>query len=269
MKKIIFPVLIAALFPAALFAQMSPVAQLPSNPIALAEKDYTAAVAWQQQSGEYRALSFQAYNFAKLSLEERLKKTGSDKPNCVIVDIDETLLDNSPYSAMQVQKGLAYNPKDWTAWTSLAIADTVPGALGFLKYAASRQVETFYISNRTATDYRATLVNLQKHGFPFADADHLMLASGTSDKETRRQKVMEQHNVLLFCGDNLSDFSNVFYRQGKNTREEVERAKAEFGTHFIVLPNPMYGDWEKLLYKGSNLDETEKSRQRIEGLKGF
>jgi 5'-nucleotidase (lipoprotein e(P4) family) len=261
MKKVFFPVILALFFPCVLHAQMSP--ELT------AQKDYTAAVAWQQHSGEYRALSFQAYNFAKLSLNEKLKEAGAGKVNCVIVDIDETLLDNSPFSAMQVQKGIAYNPKDWSAWTSLAAADTVPGALSFLRYAASKQVETFYISNRTKADYQATLANLQRLGFPFADEEHLMLSEGTSDKEARRKRVMEQHHVLLFCGDNLSDFSNIFYREGKNTREEVDAAMAEFGTKFIVLPNPMYGDWEKLLYKGSNLDETEKSRQRIKGLKGF
>lgn len=261
MKIFIYPVVLALLLPLGLFAQMSPEQ--------IAQKDYTTAVAWQQHSGEYRALSFQAYNFAKLSLMVKLSQSPTGKANCVIVDIDETLLDNSPFSAMQVQKGVAYNPKDWSAWTSLAAADTVPGALGFLKFAASNQVETFYISNRIRPDYQSTLINLQRLGFPYADAEHLMLAENTSDKEDRRKKVMEQHNVLLFCGDNLSDFSNVFYREGKNTREEVDAAKAEFGTRFIVLPNPMYGDWEKLLYNGKNLDETEKSRQRIQGLKGF
>jgi 5'-nucleotidase (lipoprotein e(P4) family) len=261
MKKYIYSVAMAIILPLGLVAQMSPGQ--------IAQKDYTAAVAWQQHSGEYRALSFQAYNFAKLSLNERLKEAVNGKTNCVIVDIDETLLDNSPFSAMQVQKGVAYNPKDWSAWTSLVAADTVPGALAFLKYAASKQVETFYVSNRTKADHQATLTNLQRFGFPFADEAHLLLASGSSDKETRRQKVMEQHNVLLFCGDNLSDFSNVFYREGKNTRKQVDAAKAEFGTRFIVLPNPMYGDWEKLLYKNPKPDETEKSRQRIEGLKGF
>jgi 5'-nucleotidase (lipoprotein e(P4) family) len=261
MKKYIYSVVLAFILPLGLAAQ--------NSPGQIAQKDYTAAVAWQQHSGEYRALSFQAYNFAKLSLNERLKDSLSGKTNCVIVDIDETLLDNSPFSARQVQKGVAYHPKDWSAWTSLAKADTVPGAFAFLQYAASKQVETFYISNRTAADHQATLKNLQQFGFPFADEAHLMLSSGNSDKEARRQKVLEKHNVLLFCGDNLSDFSNVFYREGKNTREEVDAAQAEFGTRFIVLPNPMYGDWEKLLYKGSKPDETEKSRQRIEGLKGF
>lgn len=261
MKKLIYPVFLALVLPLGLIAQTSP--EL------IAQKDYTAAVAWQQHSGEYRALSFQAYNFARLSLDHHLKETVAGKGNCVVVDIDETLLDNSPFSAMQVQKGVAWNPKDWSAWTALAAADTVPGALGFLKYAASKQVETFYVSNRTQQDQQATLKNLQRLGFPYADEQHLMLSAGSSDKEARRQKVLEQHNILLLCGDNLSDFSNVFYREGKNTREEVDAAKAEFGTRFIVLPNPMYGDWEKILYKGSKLDETEKSRQRVEGLKGF
>jgi len=261
MKKFIISMALAIILPFGLFAQMTAAA--------IAEKDYTAAVAWEQHSGEYMALSFQAYNFARISLNERLKASVPAKGGCVIVDIDETILDNSPFMATEVKKGVSFTPKDWSAWTSLAVADTVPGALGFLKYAASRQVETYYITNRTQEDYKATLANLQRLGFPFADEAHLIVNTVTSDKEPRRQKVMEKNEVLLLCGDNLSDFSNVFYREGRNTREEVEKAKAEFGTRFIVLPNPMYGDWEKLLYKGSNLDDTEKSRQRIEGLKGF
>lgn len=256
MKNIL---ILAFLLPFGLFAQQNPAAA----------KDYTMAVAWQQHSGEYRALSFQAYNFARLSLNERLRTALAGKKNCVVVDIDETILDNSPFQGHEIKKGLTFDAKDWSAWTNLAVADTVPGALRFLKYAASRKVETFYITNRSQADYRATLYNLQHFGFPFADEAHLLVNTTTSDKEPRRQKVMEKYNILLLCGDNLSDFSNIFYRAGKNTRQEVDKAAREFGTHFIVLPNPMYGDWEKLLYKGTPADETEKSKQRIEGLKAY
>jgi 5'-nucleotidase (lipoprotein e(P4) family) len=168
-----------------------------------------------------------------------------------------------------VKKGLSFDVKDWLGWTSKGAADTVPGALAFLKYAASKQVETFYITNRDEGDYNGTLNNLQRLGFPFADQAHLIVKTKTSDKEPRRQQLLQKYNILLLCGDNLSDFSNVFYREGKNTRDEVNKLQAEFGTHFIVLPNPMYGDWEKLLYKGGHLDEKEKSVQRIEGLKGY
>lgn len=259
MKRIFLPALLLTLLPFLGVAQLNP---LPA-------KDYTMAVAWQQHSGEYRALSFQAYNFARLSLMDRLKSADPAKMNCVVVDIDETVLDNSAFQGHEVKMGVSFDPKDWTYWTNLAIADTVPGALGFLKYAASQQVETFYITNRDQADAKATLKNLQHFGFPFADEKHLMIKISTSNKEPRRQKLMEKYNMLLLCGDNLSDFSNVFYREGKNTLEEVDKARKEFGTHFIVLPNPMYGDWEKLLYKGSGTDENEKARQRLEGLKGY
>ncbi|WP_158797247.1 5'-nucleotidase, lipoprotein e(P4) family [Pedobacter sp. L105] len=259
-KNILF-IAVAFLLPLGVVAQLSPTAQ--------AARDYTIAVAWQQRSGEYRALSFQAYNFARLSLKERLKTPGSSKPNCVVVDIDETILDNSAFQGHEIKKGVSFEPKDWTEWTKLAAADTVPGALEFLKYAASQQVETFYITNRDAADYKGTLLNLQRFGFPFADETHLVVKTSGSDKEPRRQQVLAKYNILLLCGDNLSDFSNVFYREGKNVTEEVNKAKLEFGTHFIVLPNPMYGDWEKLLYKEGKADEQEKARERLDGLKGY
>jgi len=261
MKHKIIIVLLVSLLPFDLLAQ--------HNPSALAAKDYTMAIAWQQHSGEYRALCFQAYNFARLSLNERLKDSLEAKFNCVIVDIDETVLDNSTFQGHELKKGLSFDPKDWAEWTSKAAADTVPGALTFLNYAKTRDVETFYVTNREEGESQATLRNLQAFGFPFADEAHLLVKKESSDKEPRRQKILADYNVLLLCGDNLSDFSNVFYRENKNMAEVVQQAKNEFGSHFIVLPNPMYGDWEKLLYTGQPLNEAEKSRQRTEGLKSY
>ncbi len=233
-------------------------------------RDFTNAVLWQQTSGEYRALAFQAYNFAKLSLKEALWEQANGKPNCVIVDVDETILDNSAFQGHEIKKGVSFELSDWTKWTAMAAADTVPGALAFLKFAASKKVETFYITNRDQADYEGTLKNLQRFGFPNADAAHLLVKPATSsDKEPRRQKILEMYNVLLLCGDNLSDFSNVFYREAKDTKQQVDAAQHLFGTKFIVLPNPMYGDWEKPLYKGDKLSEADKAKQRLERLKSY
>lgn len=232
-------------------------------------RDWTNATLWQQTSGEYRALCFQAYNFAKLSLKEALWADTSKKTNCIVVDIDETVLDNSAFNAHQVLKGATYIQADWTAWTSLAKADTVPGALAFLKFAATKNIEVFYLSNRDEKDYAATLKNLQHFGFPYADDAHLMVSKGTSNKEPRRQKIAENYDILMYCGDNLSDFTNAFYREGKNTFEQVELNQNLFGVKYIVLPNPMYGDWEKPLYKGDKLTDKEKAQQRLEGLKSY
>ena len=233
------------------------------------ERDWTNAVLWQQTSGEYRALCFQAYNFARLSLKEALWADTSAKPNCIVVDIDETVLDNSAFQGHEIKKGLSYSPADWTEWTNLAQADTVPGALAFLKFAASKNIEVFYLSNRDEKDYGATLKNLQAFGFPYANDAHLLVAKGTSNKEPRRQKIAETHDILLLCGDNLSDFTNVFYREGKNTFEQVNENHHLFGVKYIVLPNPMYGDWEKPLYKGEKLNDIEKAKQRLERLKSY
>ncbi|KQR72382.1 5'-nucleotidase, lipoprotein e(P4) family [Pedobacter sp. Leaf176] len=232
-------------------------------------RDYTNAVLWQQTSGEYKALCFQAYNFARLSLKEALWADTSKKPNCVVVDIDETVLDNSAFQGHEIKKGLSYSPIDWTAWTNLSKADTVPGALAFLKFAASKNIETFYLSNRDEKDYAATLKNLRAFGFPYADDVHLLVSKGSSNKEPRRQKIAETHNILMLCGDNLSDFNNVFYREQKNTLEQVSQNQNFFGVKYIVLPNPMYGDWEKPLYKGENLSDKDKAKQRLKRLKSY
>jgi 5'-nucleotidase (lipoprotein e(P4) family) len=232
-------------------------------------RDYTAAVLWQQHSGEYRALSFQAYNFARLSLLDRLKEVGNDKKYCVVVDVDETVLDNSPFQGHEIRNGRTFNSKAWNEWTSKGIADTVPGALGFLNFAAANQVETFYITNRDSIEMQGTLYNLKTMGFPYADKAHILLKTSTSDKEARRQAVLEKYHILLLCGDNLSDFSNIFYRSGKNTMEQVNAAQLDFGTRFIVLPNPMYGDWEKQFYKEEKPTESGKSAERLNGLKTY
>ncbi|MCJ0741291.1 5'-nucleotidase, lipoprotein e(P4) family [Pedobacter montanisoli] len=233
------------------------------------ERDWTNAVLWQQYSGEYRALAFQAYNFARLSLKEALWENQNGKPNCVIVDADETIIDNSRFQGYEIQHGVSYVPADWTTWTSKAMADTVPGALSFLKFAASKNVETFYVTNRDEADRKGTIENLKRLGFPFVDEEHIVLKDKTSDKEPRRQKIAEKYNILLLCGDNLSDFSNVFYREGKDTKEQVDLHQKMFGTKFIVLPNPMYGDWEKLLYKEGKFTDAEKAKQRLDKLKTY
>jgi 5'-nucleotidase (lipoprotein e(P4) family) len=252
------------------FGMLLPVGIMAQDTTAVKDfRDYTTAVLWQQHSGEYRALAFQAYNFAKLSLPARIAEVTNSKKNCVVVDVDETVLDNSPFQGYEIRNSKVYDDKDWLNWTSKGIADTVPGALSFLRYASTRQVETFYISNRGVAEMASTLKNLQDLGFPFADQAHLLFKTNTSDKEPRRQSVLQQYNILMLCGDNLSDFSNVFYREGRNTIEQVNAMKEVFGTRFVVLPNPMYGDWEKQFYGRGKLTEAQKSAERLEALKTY
>jgi 5'-nucleotidase (lipoprotein e(P4) family) len=205
---------------------------------------------WQQRAAEYKALCFQAYNLAKLRLDAALKlKKG--KPLAVITDIDETLLDNSPYDAQRAVANLDYDVKTWKQWTAKGIADTVPGAPSFFKYAASKGVTVFYITNRDEDERTGTTKNLNLYNLPNVDDAHLLLKQGTSSKEVRRQLVLKKYNIVLLCGDNLPDFDARY----DNHPAEAARTsttislRAQFGDRYIVIPNPSYGDFEGALFK--------------------
>lgn len=210
------------------------------------------AALWQQQAGEYKALCLQAYQIAALRIDEDLQQPHG-KPLAVVTDIDETVLDNSPNTVHQSLQGKGYTQADWEAWTAKVDADTVPGAPTFFKYAVSKGVDVYYITNRAEKERAVTLQNLQRWGFPQATDDHLVLRANTSSKEARRQALAQTHDIIMLVGDNLSDFSAAFDKQLPDARlQAVHNNAAEFGKRFIVLPNPMYGDWETSLYHFQN-----------------
>lgn len=228
-------------------------AQTPTASLSTANGGKVWASLWQQRSAEYKALCFQAYNIARLRLDEAIKlhKKGS-KPLAVVTDIDETLLDNSPEDAARAINNEEFSTKSWKAWTSVGVADTVPGAPAFFKYAASKGVTVFYITNRDEDEREGTVKNLKAYHLPYPDATHLILKQGaSSSKETRRQDVLKKYNIVLLCGDNLPDFTALYdSHPDEQKRAEVTRQLAkDFGNKYIIIPNPSYGDFEGALYK--------------------
>lgn len=210
-------------------------------------RDYSiAAVLWQQRSAEYRALAYQAFNVARMQLDDYLENNPkSDKPLAIVTDIDETILDNSPYSGKQIELDEDYTTERWDEWVDKKNAKAVPGALDFFQYAASKGITTFYITNRDEHQKQVTVENLKSVGFPNADNQHILLRGKSSEKETRRDQVNKTHNVIMLIGDNLSDFSYAFEkRSGEARNKSADSLKSYFGTKYIVLPNPIYGDWE-------------------------
>lgn len=223
-----------------------------------------------QRAAEYRALCFQAYNFAKLSLDEAIK-SNTGKPLAVVTDIDETVLDNSPFTVHQVKKQAKFSQEDWKQWTARAEADSVPGAPSFFQYAASKGVKVFYITNRSESERQATLKNLQKWNFPFADDAHLVLMDKTSDKEARRQAVAANYKIVIYCGDNLGDFSSAFNNKNLDSRLQwTESNQASFGVKYIALPNAMYGNWEDAYYNGKPHGMSQQANRILDSLlKGY
>jgi 5'-nucleotidase (lipoprotein e(P4) family) len=231
--------------------------ELKTNP----NDHLTMAVLYQQSSAEYRALCYQAFNLAQIKLEQNLRIMGLMRQQAIVVDIDETILDNSPYEAKCVLDEISY-PAYWEEWILSANAKPVPGALEFLKTANSAGIKIFYISNRKEKYREATLKNLADLGFPVADNEHLLMQTDESSKKLRREKVAETHAIMMLIGDNLNDFSEVFDKKLIPERFELtDSLKNEFGNRFIVLPNAIYGDWESALY---NYDYSRPASERAD-----
>lgn len=236
--------------------------------ISLNGKVYSAL--WQQNAAEFKALCYQAYNIATEIVKEKSSMQHL-RPIAIVTDIDETFLDNSPYAVTQALKGKEFDQQSWHDWTSKGEAVAFPGSVEFFNYAASRNVVVFYISNRNENDRPGTIKNLKNLGFPYADDDHVLLMKDTSNKEERRKQVLEQYEIFLLLGDNLSDFSEIFYHKSQADRNRLTDEHAvEFGKRFIVLPNSGYGEWESFIPGyNSKLSPAQKDSVILKNVKGY
>jgi len=235
-----------------------------------ANEHLVMATLYQQTAAEYRALCYQAYNLGKWRLAAMLDTLNSAKKPAIVIDIDETVLDNSPYEAYLIKTNQFY-PAGWQEWLAAAEAKPIPGALDFLTFADQKEVDIFYVSNRKEESKTFTMQNLKKLGFPQVKPDHLLLRTTTSSKEARRQAIQKTHTILLLFGDNLNDFAQIFEHQSIADRfKAVDQLKEKFGNRFIVLPNAMYGEWEGAIYNYQwRADPKTKGQMRLKALRPF
>ncbi len=220
------------------------------------------ATLWYQKSNEKKALYYQGFNMAKAMIDKTVATYKGTKPLAVVVDIDETMLDNSPYEARIIQAGKTYEHKTWEQWVKEAKAKALPGAVDFTKYAKSKGVEVFYITNRRDHNRTETLKNLQDQGFEFADNNHLLMMTTTGDKTARRQQVLAKYNIICYLGDNMSDFDQSLDDMEPGSKERVEQHSDLFGSKYIVMPNPMYGHWVKIKYPVDVVSDKQKAEYR-------
>jgi 5'-nucleotidase (lipoprotein e(P4) family) len=219
------------------------------------------AVLWQNTSAEAYRIYLQGYELARLRLAENLR-TPDPRPKAVIVDIDETVLDNSPYQVNAVRQGRTFDQAEWKAWTDKASAKASPGALDFLRHAREQGCEVFYITNRDIREKASTLKNLVDLGFPFADEGHLLLMDGTSDKTERRARVASTHRIVLLVGDQLRDFDERFKdRTVEYGRPLVDAMADTLRQYFILLPNAMYGTYRDAI-QGKGTDAEKYARMQ-------
>lgn len=269
-KRILFP---AILLIAGLTACKTNQAVAVAGDTALRNIDLNGkvyAAVFQQRAAEYSALCQQAYNMASWQIDAALKMP-HQKPLAIISDIDETLLDNSPYAVEMAKKSQTYDQVTWLEWTTKAAAAPMFGSKAFYNGVAAKGIEIFYITNRSVKDKPGTIENLKKFGFPYADDVHVIVREVVSSKEQRRQKVAETHEIVLLLGDNLSDFSAAFDKKNETDRQQaVTDNAAVFGKRFIVLPNTGYGDWESaLLDYNYKRTQAQKDSIYLSKAKGF
>ncbi len=176
---------------------------------------------WHSQSAEYKALCIQAYNIARAKLDKELLKD-HNKPIAIVADLDETVLNNTPFNEMLLEEDLTYNQDLWSTWVNKKIATAVPGSIEFFNYASKKNVD-----------------------FPFEASTKMLLRADSRDKEPRRNE-LNDYEIILLLGDNLGDFHQDFFGKDNQGRWDATiKYKDDFGDKFILFPNLIYGNWEE------------------------
>ncbi|WP_223619211.1 5'-nucleotidase, lipoprotein e(P4) family [Lysobacter sp. ESA13C] len=251
-------------------------------PAASSADDNLNAVLWMQRSVEYRAATETVYRAAADKLDTALKQPNWDalvpdergnpvkglKP-AVVMDVDETVLDNSPYQARLVRDGKEYDEVTWDAWVAEKKAKPLPGVVDFAKAAQAKGITILYLSNRAVHLKEATLANLRSAGLPVAD-DQVFLGLGTvvegceqngSEKNCRRLLAGRQYRVLMQFGDQLGDFVQVVANTPEGRDALLQQYHDWFGERWWMLPNPSYGSWEAMTFNNDFSQPRDTRRQ--------
>lgn len=259
MATIAYTICALVLLAVPLVAASTPDAAAAKQRADLTRHSIMRAVLWMRISGEYEALCRQSYKSALQSLRRQLEAHTGAKPPAAILDLDETVLDNSGYQAYLVLNGLSHSQERWHVWQRANIEKVglVPGAKDFVKEAENLGVHVTFITNRSVALREPTAEALVRLGVAeraaLADGRSLklILREGGRSKENRRRAVAEKYDVLVLVGDNLNDFADDFYARAPVSSEFVRTAVArhshEWGTRWFVLPNPIYGYWLRFI----------------------
>lgn len=231
---------------------------------------------WTQNSSEFAASSLQTYNLATSNLDttvRNVKETAAIEqtapytslPPAVIMDIDETVLDNSKYDAKLILTADSYSFATWDQWLALQQATAIPGAVSFINYAKSSGVEVIFITNRMCKERVGVIdkcpqkpdmiANLEKIGITDVHPSTVLLRNEqdgwTAEKASRREVVAKRYRIVMLFGDDLGDFlPNVKKNITPEQRENLVNAHSEkWGNIWYILPNPRYGSWLRILGK--------------------
>lgn len=225
----------------------------------------TMGLLWMRTSAEYRALAYQGYNVAMNAVKMAVTDPSHQrKPLAIVLDADETVVDNTKLMGESIVNGNGrFDAPWWRQAVHQGKSQAMPGAVDFLNEVHKQGVEIFYVSNRYApVNLDVTIQNFKELGFPSVDKDHVLLFEKDSDKQPRFDMIAKKYYVVVYMGDNAGDFP--ISTKGKTLAERnsiIDAHKEDFGTTFVVFPNPAYGSWVSALAKGYQNLSPEEQKQ--------
>ena len=201
-------------------------------------------VRWVRESNEYKSLCYQIYSNATTNLNRQVGANPYSLNNkdlstyAIVMDLDETVLDNSQYQVELLDKKESFNMTSWAKWVNREEAKIVPGAKEYIDVVRSYGIQLIFISNRMDERLNATINNMKILDI-YSDSDIFLLRKNKKDKKTvRRNEIynstgrMANYNtytVIQYLGDAMGDFPSYDSKQ--------------FSVDQYIFPNPMYGKW--------------------------
>jgi 5'-nucleotidase (lipoprotein e(P4) family) len=231
----------------------------------VAPNDLLLATLWTQRSVEYKATALTVFELAKIRLDQALadkswtaapgeqKGDFANLPPAVILDVDETLVDNSLYQVWMLKNNQTFSTKTWNEFCAAQVSRAIPGAVEFTKYADSKGVKIFYITNRGVETEKDTRENMEKLGFPMGgNVDTFLMQNKQKEwgsaKSSRRAVVAKDYRVLLNIGDNFGDFDDRYRGSEADRLKAFQDDMAYWGKQWLMLPNPTYGSFDSATY---------------------
>lgn len=251
------------------------------------QSDLLLATLWTQRSVEFKGNALAIYALARYRLDEALtdkqwtaapaeqKGDYANLPPAVVLDVDETVLDNSRYQVWMMKNNQSFSTKTWDPFCAAQISTAIPGAVEFTKYAESRRVKVFYVTNRGASTEKDTRENMEKLGFPMGgDIDTFLMQNERPDwgsaKGTRRTAIARDYRILLNFGDNFGDFDDRYRGSEADRLKAFEENRARWGREWLVVANPTYGSFDTAPF-GHDFKKSrdEQRKAKIDVLDGW
>jgi 5'-nucleotidase (lipoprotein e(P4) family) len=221
------------------------------TPVSLPASSSTApelplAIKWARDAAEFRGLYLQIYRQASARVEAEGPQHAPGTW-AVILDADETVLDNTQYAVERSAAGLGFSQESWTTWVRRRAAPALPGSTEFLRLVRARGGKIAIVTNRLAIECPDTAARFDQLGLVY-DAMLCRPDGASSDKNPRFTLVASGAAfganapvaVIAYLGDNIQDFPLL----SQQTKAQGDAGFADFGARYFLFPNPVYGSWQ-------------------------